>query len=128
MALDQLAADAVADILKIKAALLLLDAGMVYHLKQHISQLLLEQIGVVQVDRLAHLVCFLDHIPTHRRVGLLSVPWTALLTAQDLHNPQQVVDAVLFLFLIRHAHVTTLLCFGPLCFVQSFFAALYILP
>ena len=50
---NQLAADAVADIVKAKRACLLLHARVERHLEKHVPQLLLKEHRVVVVDRLA---------------------------------------------------------------------------
>ena len=74
---NQLFANAVANVVHIKAARLAFHFGVKRHLQQHIAQLLLEQLGVVCVDRLDSLVGFLDKIGADGLVRLRHVPGTA---------------------------------------------------
>ena len=94
MAVDELGADVVGDLLHAEDVLLLLDAGVEDHLQQYVAQLLPEQDGILGVDGLDDLVGLLDEVVADGLVGLLHVPGTAALGAKQLHDGHQILKGI----------------------------------
>lgn len=66
---------------------------MKYDLKQQITELVHQGVGLVAGDRIGNLVGFFDRVRGNAREGLLAIPGTASLwIAQLRHNLQQPVD------------------------------------
>jgi hypothetical protein len=85
-----LVADRACDLGEGKGALLLGHARMEHHLQQQVAQLVAEIVEVATVDRIGHLVGFLDGVRRDGREVLLQVPRAAALrVAQARHDRQQ---------------------------------------
>ena len=91
---DQLLAHAVNHVVQGELSGLLGHPGMKDHLKQHVSQLLLQMLRVALVDGLGGLIGLLQHIAPDALVGLFPVPEAAIRGAQQGHNLPQIVQAV----------------------------------
>ena len=122
--MDELGADVVGHFFHTEHVLLLLDAGVKYHLQQHVTQLLAEQDGVFGVNSLNDLVGLLNEIVTDGLMGLLHIPRATALGAKQLHDGHQILKGIgsgLFQQ-VADGHVT--LFFGQL--VHGLFPYFYV--
>jgi hypothetical protein len=60
-----------------------------HHLEQEVAQLLAQMVEAPLVDRLDHLVRFLDQVGLERIACLLSVPWATAFASQASHDGKQ---------------------------------------
>jgi hypothetical protein len=91
MAPDHLGRDRLDHIGEGKRAFLLGHARVIDDLQQQIAQLLLERPHVLALDRVRHLVGFLDGVGSNRPEGLLEVPGTAAAGCpQRRHDGQEI--------------------------------------
>ena len=97
MAVDELAANAVGYIVQVKAARILLDGAVEHHLEKDIAQLFLQMVQVAFVNRLRHLIGFLQEIPANGLVGLGLVPLAAARGPKDVDDFAQIVAVIGFL-------------------------------
>ena len=97
MAVNQLFADAVADIGEGETACFFLHPGVEYHLEQDIPQLLLQKGRILPVNGLHRFVGLLDEIVPDAVVVLFPVPDTASFAPEKFHDPQQIVHLVVVL-------------------------------
>ena len=116
VAVDQLAAKAVNDVLHGEAASLRFHLGVEDDLHQDISQLLAEGGHVVVVNGLHGLAGLLQEVAADGLVGLLGVPGAAAGGPEDAHDGQHILVAVVFLLKIYHI-------FGLIARTLRFFAA-----
>ena len=96
VAVDQLFTDAVHHVVKAKGAGLPGHRGVEHHLEQDIAQLLLQIVHVHAVDGVGGLIGLLQHIGADGLMGLGPVPGAAPGSAEQLHDFQQVLHAVIF--------------------------------
>jgi len=96
MAADQFPADAVDDIADVEASPFLGQLGVENDLKEEISQLLLKIPVISAPDGLSDLGGFFAKIFQEGTMGLFPVPRTAPLSAQASHEPDQIVEGILF--------------------------------
>ena len=79
--------------LEIERAALACDLRVKHHLKQQVTELVLEMREILALDGVGHLVGFLDGVGGDAREGLLAVPWAAIRRAQPLHDREQLERA-----------------------------------
>ena len=99
VAVDQLFADAVRNVVQGEGSRVLLNGGVEHHLEKHVAQFLLEAVQIVVVDGLHRLIGFLQEIAPDRLVGLLHVPGAAARVAQnpdDFHQVLTVIERLVF--------------------------------
>src|ERR1700674_1181811 len=105
--MDHLCAHVCGDVTDVEPPLLLHgDRAVHEHLQEKVTELLTERRRVTSIDRLEHLVGFLEQVRPKTAVGLLAVPWTPTGRAQTLHDlveRAQRLDG-----LVTHRHATAL--------------------
>src|SRR5687767_7828190 len=94
MPANQLVADGVDRVGDRELAALVGDQRQKDRLEQKVAQLLAELRGTAAFNRLEHLVGFLEHEGTQRRLRLLAIPRTAVRRSQRSHDVDQAVEAL----------------------------------
>jgi hypothetical protein len=90
MAPHQLVADCRSDRIEVEMTTLLRDSRMEDHLKQEITELVLEMRHVALLDGIGDFVGLLDGVGGDARKCLYAVPRAAVHTAQALHDGEKV--------------------------------------
>ena len=99
---NQLFANPVRYIVKIKATCFCLHLGMKRNLKQHIAQLHLQSRSALPVDGLNDLIGLLNKILLDRSMSLRLIPGTAAGGTEQRHNANQILRIiVLFAYKIQ---------------------------
>ncbi|MNN75495.1 hypothetical protein D3C81_1918020 [compost metagenome] len=93
MAIDQLLVELLNNIISCKSAQFLFHLRMKHNLQQKIPKLFPHMIRIIIINRLKHLVGFLDQIFADRLMGLLPVPRTSIRTAKNCHNLVEALKA-----------------------------------
>lgn len=104
MADNQLFADAVHHVAKLKSAFFLFDLRMENHLEQHVPQFLLESGGILLVNGLNGLMGLLQKIGADALMRLFPVPGASLGRTEQGHDLQQIIHGVAVLLFKANSH------------------------
>ena len=68
------------------------DLRVEHHLEEEVAELLAQRLEAARLDRLQHLVGFLDEVGLERRPRLLSIPWASIRPTQAVHDVQEPLE------------------------------------
>ena len=103
MAIDQLLAEGVADVLDVVLAFLLADLGVKNDVEQQVAQLLFDLLGVIFEDGLAQFKGLLDGVCAEALARLHAVPRAFL--PQVVHDVEQSAEGLHLFFFRMHENI-----------------------